>query len=87
MKKINQLRKLIKEIVSEEIPLSSYLTFPDGIYPQETVSDSDKLKALEIIELKFEYLYSSKHADGVIVTFPDGSRHLVTHDKEIIPYN
>ena len=30
MKRINRLRKLIKEIVSEEMPLSSHLTFPDG---------------------------------------------------------
>lgn len=37
MKRINILRKLIKEIVSEEMPLSSHLTFPDGVYPNEDV--------------------------------------------------
>ena len=87
MKKINQLKKLIKEMVQEEIPLSSHLTFPDGVYPREDVSDVDKLKAIELIGLNFEYLYSAKHADGVIVTFPDGKKYLVTHTKEVMPYN
>ena len=45
MKKINRLRRLIKEIISEEMPLSSHLTFPDG------------------------------------------KEYLVTHDKDVIPYN
>ena len=87
MKKINQLKKLIKEMVKEEIPLSSHLTFPDGAYPRKDVSDADKLKAIELIGLNFEYLYSAKHADGVIVTFPDGKKYLVTHTKDVMPYN
>ena len=82
-------RKLIKEMVQEEIPLSSYLTFPDGVSPREDVSDSDVLKALEVMKdsLSFEYLYSAKHADGVSVTFPDDKKYLVTHTKEVMPYN
>ena len=87
MKKINQLKKLIKEMVKEEIPLSSHLTFPDGVSPRKDVSDADKLKAIELIGLNFEYLYSAKHADGVIVTFPDGKKYLVTHTKDVMPYN
>lgn len=89
MKKINRLRRLIKEIISEEIPLSSHLTFSDGMYPREDVSETDELKTLEIMKnsLKFEYLYSAQHADGVIVTFPDGRKYLVTHTKDVIPFN
>ena len=89
MKKINRLRRLIKEIVSEEMPLSSHLTFSDGIYPREDVSETDVLKSLDIMKdsLSFKYLYSAKHADGVIVTFPDGNQYLVTHTKDVIPYN
>ena len=89
MKKINRLRRLIKEIISEEMPLSSHLTFSDGIYPREDVSEADKLKTLEIMKnsLKFKYLYSAQHADGVIVTLADGTEYLVTHTKDVIPYN
>tara|TARA_B100000085_G_scaffold9111_1_gene7973 strand:- start:1092 stop:1370 length:279 start_codon:yes stop_codon:yes gene_type:complete len=90
MKKINRLRRVIKEIISEEMPLSSHLTFSDGVYPREDVSETDKLKTLEIIEskniLRFEYSYSAKYADGVIVTFPDGKKYLVTHTEDVIPY-
>lgn len=88
MNKINRLRRLIKEIVSEEMPLSSHLTFSDGVYPREDVSEADLLKALEIMKssLMFEYLYSAQHADGVIITFPDGKKYLVTHTKDVIPY-
>ena len=86
MKSLNSLKLLIKEMVSQEMPLKSYLTFPDGVYPREDVSDSDKLKAIELIGLNFEYLYNAKHADGVIITFPDGKEYLVTHNKEVIPY-
>ena len=70
------------------MPLSSHLTFPDGIHPREHVSETDAMKSLEIMKnsLKFEYLYSAKHADGVIVTFPDDKKYLVTHSKEVIPY-
>ena len=88
MNKISRLRRLIKEIISEEMPLSSHLTFPDGIHPREDVSEADISKSLEIMKssLIFEYLYSAKHADGVIVTFPDGKKYLVTHTKDVIPY-
>ena len=75
-------------MVSQEMPLKSYLTFPDGVYPREDVSESDKLKALDLIKdnLGFKYLYNAKHTDGVIITFPDGKEYLVTHNKEVIPY-
>ena len=79
---MKNLKKFIKE------SLDDMLTFKDGLYPRENVSESDKSEALEIIrnKLSFKYSYSATHADGIIITFSDGKEYLITYDKEVIPY-